>query len=878
LHDVTFLFTDIEGSTRLWEEQPERMRPALAAHDALVRETVERHRGQVVKMTGDGVHAAFEDALDAVEATIALQGGIVSIASEFGVPLWVRCGLHAGPAEGRDGDFYGNTVNRAARVMSAAHGGQMLLSEAVAQRLDGRLPPGTTLRDLGSVRLRDLARPERVIQLVHAALRDVFPALRSMESTPNNLPVQLTSFVGRAREITALRALLADNRLVSLVGLGGLGKTRLALQVAAESLGHYPDGVWLVELAPLQDPRRAPQAVAAAWGVKEEPSTPLEQTLARHARDRVSLLVLDNCEHMLEATAELVHRLLGVAPGLRVLVTSREPLRLTGEALFALGGLGVPGPREVLSPERLAQYEAVQLFTARAAAVMPGFSLDPAAAELVAAICHRLDGIPLAIELAAARVRAVSLAQIAERLKDRFRLLTTGDRAATPRQRTLRATIDWSHELLPEEERRLFRRLSLFAGGLTVAAAEDICAGEDIPADAVFDLLCRLVEKSLVAAAPVPDRYEMLETVREYAAQRLAEAGEADRFAERHFLHFVRVGHEARAGLAEGRGAASLASLDAERENLLGALAWSARSPHGEEALRLADALKFYWAHHGLLELGHRLTAEALAHPACEAPSALRAVGLFDLGQYRYFMGRYSEARESLEASVAIARRLDERATLARALQTLGMAAIGERQLSVARGALQEAVALAERGSDKRLLAGAVNALAMLLRVEGDFTASEPLYRRVVQLARESGDREAESVGQLNLSMLRAEAGDLPGAVEAVTVALHIARETGSHHATQSVLEVCAGLAAWRGDESLAARLFGAAESLAVRTGTKRDAADEAFLAPRVRRARESLGDDVFEAMAREGAAWSPETAAGQAREWLDAAKTLQDA
>ena len=879
MHDATFLFTDIEGSTRLWEEQPERMRPVLAAHDAMLREVVERHDGRVVKMTGDGVHAVFEDALDALLATIALQGEVARLSSHSGLELRVRCGLHAGPSEGRDGDFYGNTVNRAARVMSVAHGGQMLLSAAVEQRLDGRLPEGTTLRDLGRVRLRDLSQPERLLQLVHPALRSDFPALRSLENTPNNLPLELTSFVGREREIAAVGELLAAHRLVSIVGLGGLGKTRLGLQAAADLLGRYPDGAWVVELAPLQDGSRLAQAIATALGVRSEPGMTLEDALARHAADRTLLLILDNCEHLLEPVAAFIKGLLSSAPKMRILTTTREPLRMAGEAVFPLAGLAVPGPRDVLSSDAVHKFESVQLFATRARAAAPDFSLDAANAETVAAICHRLDGIPLAIELAAARVRTVPLQQIATRLKDRFRLLTSGDPTATPRQRTLRATIDWSHDLLPEDERVLFRRLAIFSGGFTLEAAESVCGGEGLAAESVLDSLGRLVEKSLVALSLERERYEMLETVREYARQQLARSTDGSAVELRHFEHFAGLAQGARGWVAEGRGGEAIQRLDTERENLIAALAWAAGGRgHGADGLRMVEALKFYWAHHGLLDLAHRLTAAALDHPENAPASSLRALGLFTLGQYLYFMGRYAESRETLEASIVIARTLAERATLMRAMQTLGLAAIGQGDLATARDALEEAVEMAQEMGDRRVHVGAVNALAMLHRVEGDLGRSEPLYREVVTLARQAGDREAECVGHLNLAMLRAEAADFPAALDAAAAALELAHEVASMQAMHSALEVCAGLAAWRGDDFQAGRFYGAAEALGARTSVKRDAADEAFLLPRINRARAALGPARFEAASRAGAAMPLEQAARAAGDWLLEARAAQAA
>ena len=372
MHDqsalTTILFTDIEGSTRLWDQEPERMRPALARHDTLARRAVEGHRGIVVKMTGDGLYAAFPDALDALTAILELQQALADPEATGGVPLRVRCGLHAGEVEHRDNDYFGSTVNRTARVMSAAHGGQVILSQAVCDLIDKRLPAGVALRDLGSVRLRDLARPERVYQVVHPALRQDFPALRSLEATPNNLPQQVTSFVGRESVLADIRKLFANTRLLTLLGAGGLGKTRLSLQVAADAMDDYPDGVWFVELAPLADPRLVPQAVASALGVVEESGRPVQEALAKHFRDRQLLLVLDNCEHLAQACAELAKALLQAGPQVKVLATSRESLHVSGEMTFSVPPLAVPQWSRTMTLAALTQYESVRLFTERAVA------------------------------------------------------------------------------------------------------------------------------------------------------------------------------------------------------------------------------------------------------------------------------------------------------------------------------------------------------------------------------------------------------------------------------------------------------------------------------------------------------------------------------
>ena len=451
-----------------------------------------RHRGSVVKMTGDGMCAAFDDPRDALAAVVAFQRALAVPAPEDDIALRARCGLHAGVVERRDNDFFGGVLNRAARIMAAAHGGQVLASQALAVLLADRLPAGVALRDMGTVRLRDLASPERVYQVTHSTLRQEFPALRSLSSTPNNLPQQVSSFIGRERESTEIRRALRKARLVTLLGAGGLGKTRMSLQTGADVMDDYPDGVWLVELAPVADARMVAQAIASVLGVKEETGRPVLEALAAAVSDRRLLVILDNCEHLLQACAETSGALLQAGPEMRILATSREPLHVAGETTYPLPALAAPDPQQPMAAAALAGFPAIRLFVDRAAAAQPQFRLTDQNAIAVAEICHRLDGIPLALELAAARVRALSVQSIAERLTDRFSLLTGGDRTALPRQKTLRASIDWSHDLLTDQERILFRRLAVFAGGATLAAVEAVCAGGDVAAADTLSLLADL--------------------------------------------------------------------------------------------------------------------------------------------------------------------------------------------------------------------------------------------------------------------------------------------------------------------------------------------------------------------------------------------------
>lgn len=532
---VTFLFSDIEGSTRLWEEEPARMSTTLAWHDAVLRAAVEYHRGVVVKSTGDGVHAAFNNALDALSAAVDVQRSIIGAEAANGLPLHVRCGLHAGVVEHRDNDFFGAPVNRAARIMSAAHGGQVLLSQAVAESLREILPAAVSLRDLGRVRLKDLSTPEHVYQVVHPHLRQEFPALRSLETTPNNLPQQATSFIGRERAVAELQELLAKSRLLTLTGSGGCGKTRLCLQIAADSLERFPDGVWMVELAPLSDPDCVPAAVAVVLGLKQEPGTRIVETLTRYLRDKRLLLLLDNCEHVLAACAFLANSFVRQCPQLTILASSQEALAIDGEQTYRVPSLSLPDPEETHIPASVARSEAVQLFTDRARLARPDFQVTGENAPVLASICNRLDGVPLAIELAAARVRSLAVREISQRLDERFRLLNVGSRTALPRQQTLHAALEWSHSLLAANEQTLFRRLGVFAGGFTLELAQDVAADDRIDRWMVLDLLGHLVDKSLVVfVSDGFQRYQLLETMRAFALEQLAECKELDDARSRH--------------------------------------------------------------------------------------------------------------------------------------------------------------------------------------------------------------------------------------------------------------------------------------------------------------------------------------------------------
>ena len=510
---ITFLFSDIEASTDRWEKNAEQMKIGFRRQEQIMRASMSEHGGYVYKMIGDAFQVAFDTALEALKAAVNAQRALQKESWGDLGSLKVRMALHTGVVEERGDDYVGPLLNRAARLMNAGHGGQVLVSQATYELLRDILPEGLLLRNLEAHRLKDLGRQEHIYQLETLDLETVFPPLRTLDSHPNNLPLQLTSFIGREREFEEVKHLLEISRLVTLNGSGGAGKTRLALQLAADLLDEFEQGVWWVDLASLGDPELAAQEVAGVLSVREETQIPLIETLGEYLRDKHLLLILDNCEHIIEGCARLADEILRASLGLRILATSREALRISGEHTYPVLSLNTPDPAHLPSFERLSQYDAVRLFIDRAVAVSPSFSVDNIIAPSVAEICYQLDGIPLAIELAAARVGVLPVEMVLARLDDRFHLLSRGDRSVLPRHQTLAAVIDWSYDLLDDDECTLFRRLGVFIGGWTLEAAESVCCGERIAKCNVFDLLTSLSEKSLVQIdrSNKDHRYRMLE-------------------------------------------------------------------------------------------------------------------------------------------------------------------------------------------------------------------------------------------------------------------------------------------------------------------------------------------------------------------------------
>jgi predicted ATPase/class 3 adenylate cyclase/DNA-binding CsgD family transcriptional regulator len=646
---VTLLLADIEGSTRLWETQPEQMTAAVAQLDRILADVIVAHGGvrPVEQGEGDSFVVAFGRASDAVACALALQRAPLA-------PIRLRIGVHTGEIQLRDdANYIGPAINRTARLRDLAHGGQTVVSGTTSDLVLDRLPKEAWLTELGSHPLRDLPRPERVVQLCHPDIRNEFPPLRTARPVAlHNLPSQLTSFIGRGEQISHLMGILADNRLVTLTGAGGVGKTRLSVQVATEAASVFGDGVWYVDLGPLTDPALVPVAAARALRLRDEPGRSTVDTLTRFIGDRHILMVLDNCEHLLDASAELVATLLGACPRLTLLATSREPIAVAGEMSWRVPSLSVAD-------------EAIDLFVDRARRVRPDLNVTDGSAGAVAEICHRLDGVPLALELAAARVRSLSLDEILHGLHDRFRLLTGGARTAVRRQQTLRASVDWSHALLTEPERVLFGRLAVFMGGFDLGAAEAV-AGGDVERHQVLDLLTLLVDKSLVTAEYTsgPTRYRLLETVRQYALEKLGESGEADAVRARHRDHYTALA--ALVDAAESGLDQRVAWAETEIDNLRAAFTWSCECAEFDQAARLASALHPLWITSGRLQEGMSWFDSVLSEPDNRLAPVMSARVMADRAALEAYaaVGRLEFAEQAL----AVARDVGDPAVVLRAL------------------------------------------------------------------------------------------------------------------------------------------------------------------------------------------------------------------
>jgi predicted ATPase/class 3 adenylate cyclase/Tfp pilus assembly protein PilF len=819
---VTFLFTDIEGSTRLWENDPEAMQAALARHDEILVGTIDDNEGYVFKTVGDAFCAAFPTATDALEAALRAQHRFLSFEREGIGPLRVRMALHTGAAEERDRDYFGPPVNRVARLLSTAHGGQVLLSLSTQELVRDRLPAGTSLRDLGEHRLKDLFRPERVFQLLAPNLPSEFPLLRTLEARPNNLPLQSTPLVGREREAreVAERLRSEEVRLLTLTGPGGTGKTRLALQASADLLEEFEDGVFFVALATITDPELVPSTIAEPLGVMESAGQSLVESLERYLQQKHLLLVLDNLEQVLDGVP-VAGELVAACPNLKVLATSRIPLRLYAEQEYPVPPLSLPDPGVLPRLEVITQYEAVRLFVERARAIKADFEVTNENAPAVAEICARLDGLPLAIELAAARVRLLSPHDMLTRLGNRLKLLKGGPRDLPTRQQTLRGTIDWSHELLEEEEKTLFGRLSVFSGGRTLGAIEEICDPEgDLDA---LEGVESLLEKSLLRreeGAGEESRFVMLETVHEYAREKLRESAEAEKIQSLHAEYFLALAEEAYPELRGPDQLEWLERLETEHDNMRAALTWALERQQAELALRLGGALTWFWSVRGYYGEGRRWLEAALTIEGRVSPE-VRAMVLAGAGDLASEQGDLDRAQEACEEGLALLEHEGREASEAKffLLSCLGFMAWQREDYGRATQLFEVGLALSRELSDTWWLSRGLFNLALVYQSRAEYEEATKLYEESMRLMREKGDKQGLAYGLNNLAMLVYSRGDLGRAAQLTEESVALHRELGTRGGVSVGLYNLGWMALLQDDLGRAAGLYRESLSLSWDTG-----------------------------------------------------------
>jgi predicted ATPase/class 3 adenylate cyclase len=828
---VTLLFTDIEGSTKAWEAHPDEMKVALARHDELVRRAIESGGGHVFKTVGDAFCAAFQEAAVALDAAVSAQQLLGAEQWPDATPIRVRMALHSGTCEERSGDYFGPVVNRAARLEAVAHGGQLVLSRLTAELLRDRLPEGISLRDLGEHRLKDLGHPEGVFLVCAEGLASDFPPLRSLDNPAlhHNLAEQISSFVGREREVAEVGRLLHDARLVTLAGPGGVGKTRLALQAAAESLDGSGDGAWFVDLAPIADPALVASTVARVLWVREQAGRPITESLIDGLRDRSVLVVLDNCEHVIGAAATLAEALIRRCPRVALLATSREPLGIPGEQVYRVPSLSVPGRDDDLST--LAACEAVRLFVERAGQQKPNFAVDGDNAEVIGRVCRRLDGIPFAIELAAARLRSLSVRDLDSHLDKRFRLLTGGSRTALPRQQTLEALIGWSYDLLSRPEQAVLARLCVFAGGFDMEAAEAVsaCRSGDQNWDCVEDfevlgLVDTLVDKSLVQADDFAGtvRYRLLESVRDYAAARLAERDQAEQTIvhRAHRDHFLAVAEAARPHL-RGPGEVEWADrLDVELDNLRVALSECLTDDDAGFGLRLADALSEFWFVRGYGVEGADTLRAHLARPEARARSRLRGRALAAAARLvEHYGADYSAAVALAGEALTIARTENDEALAVKALYVLAEARNLQDDHRGCLRLIDEALPIARRLGDPLPTAHLLNMRGWALDVVGE--DGRPSFEESAAQCRRAGDRRGAATAVGNTGFVALEAGDLDIAGALIGEALQVYRELGNRQGLASCAVNAGYVAYLRGDDTAAQEMFRECLDIARRIGAR---------------------------------------------------------
>ncbi len=905
---VTFLFTDIEGSTQRWETFHDEMAHVLSRHDAILQTVFEKHAGFVFKKIGDAFCAAFDRASNAASAALAAQRALANEDFTEVEGLCVRMALHTGEAEERAGDYFGPTVNRVARLLAIANGGQVLVSGICADLVGPELNSKTQLRDLGVHRLKDLTEPERIFQLCAPDLREDFPPLRSADVWPNNLPLQLTSFVGRQNDLTALKERLQTTRLITIVGSGGVGKTRIAIQLGAEVLESFADGVWLLELAAIADATLLPHVLASTLNIRESSDRLTLATVAKTLAGKHALLILDNCEHLINDVAKIADTILRACPNIAIVATSRQPLQIAGEWIHQLGPLAIPDTSGDLDPRDAMRYGAIALFTERARAADSHFTLTAENAPTVAGICRRLDGIALAIELAAARVKVLSVTSLEERLDERLRLLTGGSRADLPRHQTMRALIDWSYDLLDEREKLLFNRCAIFAGAFTFQSAAAVCADSRLKSEDVFDLILSLAEKSLLASDPddANERYRLLEATREYALEKLKASDDYRSLALKHAEFYRSIAQDADVNFHRIPQTEWYARLRDQMENFRSALQWALGERQAPElGGALAGALERFWYETGRLGEGRHWITRALElideHTNPEIAARLwlaRAVLLAGTE-------RGAESCKAAERAGALYESIGDKRGTAYALRACGIALRDMQRLPEAEKTLRRATGLFEELDDGGGLALALATLGSICSYRGDLETARALCSRGLDAARAQGAEFAFTLGSLYLADIEFQCGRFEDALthaeNALTFAernkdsrvaanlrnnlaayrialnqheeaaadarqaLSMLRESQNSYDIGIAVQHLALIAALRGDAQRASRLTGYVDAYFKNSGIQREPTEKWCYDRIMAALRTQLEEQNISLLMRDGAALSEREAVAQA-------------
>ena len=823
---VTFLFTDIEGSTMLSQEFPDLYPDALLKHNTILQNTVESNNGLVFKIVGDSFCCAFEKASDAVRAAIDIQLKFSNVKQDKAV-IKIRMGIHSGNAEWNGKDYMGYiTLARSARVMSAANGGQILISQNSYNLLDKDLfidnhtlklrnnsQNEISFRDLGERRLKDVIQPIRLFQILCPGLKEEFPSLKTLDVRPNNLPVQLTSFIGREEEMKKVKSILAKSRLLTIIGSGGSGKTRLAMQTGADMIDDFQNGVFITELASLSENSLIVQTLMDSIGIKEEQGITPKEKLSGFLKNHETLLIFDNCEHLISECANIAEFLLINCPKLKIIATSRESLNCSGEHTYRVPSLELPESSDYDNPGILIQYEAVRLFTERALSVNSNFRINNKNASSIAEICSRLDGIPLAIELAAARSNILTADKINERLDDRFKLLSGGKRTALPRQKTLRALIDWSYDLLSDNEKILWQRVTTFTGGWTLEAAEEIVSDINIPEDEIFDLLGQLVNKSIIIFNSDKNRYSILETIRQYGNEKLKDSNLEEEFKNKHLQYFTELSVSADIKLMESEIQLWIEKLDSEHGNFQSAIAWAISEGKYEEGSKLAGNLGNFWEIRGHNSIGIKLL-ESLMEKSKGVSRSATAKVLLSVGILYRNLGRFEKSKISLYESLKLYREIGNNQGIVSSLNNLGIVEADRGDYKRSLEHHEEGLKIAREFGNKSGIADSLTNIGTISYHQGKYDPAQRYYEESLKLNREIGFKPGIAMCLNNLGGLASVKDNYEEAKKLFGESLSLSRQIGDKTGIGMCLNNLARFASEQGNYEQAQKLY--EESLSI--------------------------------------------------------------